>query len=425
MKRFLFIIAACVCLLSCGTQSKLSGPSSEVVVGQVLPGWQEGYFDIHFINGGRGESSFLIYPDGTTMLIDCAGAPPMDTMDPPGLDPKPSADVTSSEVILNYVKHFMPAVSAGRVDYFVLTHYHSDHMGFYHPLNPVHHDAQFQYVGLGELGVKLPFGKIVDRGEFDDRPSADYYAPTTPLNYQSYLNYVAWASKKYGSTREKFAVGHDDQFPLRHSQKYDFSIRNIAANGDVWTGVGYESHSELPSSAELFRLSENGAKKDVLPGGNVLSCVLEFNYGKFNYFTGGDIQYSGRTSYSYKDIEEPISKVVGEVDVMKASHHGTSNTNSSTILGKLKPSVLLVGNWRTVQPNHETMQRVLEANPDCQIFVTNKANEQKLSKINFAAVGGHFVVRVAPGGGSYMVYSLDDNDMEYKVKAVFGPFVTK
>ena len=34
-------------------------------------GWKRGHFQIHFIYTGASESMFLIFPDGTTMLLDC------------------------------------------------------------------------------------------------------------------------------------------------------------------------------------------------------------------------------------------------------------------------------------------------------------------------------------------------------------------
>ena len=36
-------------------------------------GWIKGHFQIHFIYTDASESVFLIFPDGTTMLIDCGG----------------------------------------------------------------------------------------------------------------------------------------------------------------------------------------------------------------------------------------------------------------------------------------------------------------------------------------------------------------
>lgn len=35
---------------------------------------------------------------------------------------------------------------------------------------------------------------------------------------------------------------------------------------------------------------------------------------------------------------------------------------------------------------------------------------------------GHIVVRVSPGGDTYMIYILDDSSEEYKVIAVHGPY---
>ena len=40
---------------------------------QTLPKWQPGEFQIHFIHTGVGESQFLIFPDDTTMMLDCPG----------------------------------------------------------------------------------------------------------------------------------------------------------------------------------------------------------------------------------------------------------------------------------------------------------------------------------------------------------------
>ena len=34
-------------------------------------GWKKGHFQIHFTYTGASESVFLIFPDGTTLLLDC------------------------------------------------------------------------------------------------------------------------------------------------------------------------------------------------------------------------------------------------------------------------------------------------------------------------------------------------------------------
>ena len=39
-------------------------------VGNRLSTWERGYMDIHHVNTGCGECAYIIFPDGTTMLID-------------------------------------------------------------------------------------------------------------------------------------------------------------------------------------------------------------------------------------------------------------------------------------------------------------------------------------------------------------------
>ena len=39
--------------------------------GKIWKGWKEGHFQAHFIYTGVGESIFMIFPDGTSMLLDC------------------------------------------------------------------------------------------------------------------------------------------------------------------------------------------------------------------------------------------------------------------------------------------------------------------------------------------------------------------
>lgn len=39
-------------------------------VGAPLPDWEDGILDIHHISTGRGDAAFMIFPDGTTMLVD-------------------------------------------------------------------------------------------------------------------------------------------------------------------------------------------------------------------------------------------------------------------------------------------------------------------------------------------------------------------
>ena len=177
MKRLIFMTMALVAI-ACTPEDK---------VGNVMTGWQEGWFEIHSINTGRGECFFYILPDGTTLLVDAAGANPMDdeleSHGYPLAPAKPSGDITSSQVIVDYIRHYLPAVSEGRLDYAVLTHYHGDHMGILTDDMEVNQEGGFVISGLTDVGSQIPIKVIYDRGDLYDRPSKNSFtgAPATAI----------------------------------------------------------------------------------------------------------------------------------------------------------------------------------------------------------------------------------------------------
>ena len=389
------------------------------LIGEVLPDWQEGYLDIHAINTGRGESTFFILPDGTTMMVDASSSliSPNNEFPPPPR--KPNDNISSGKAISNYIKHFLPSDNK-RLNYILISHFHPDHMGGESSSMPLGPDGNFTKNGVTEIGVEIPFDLLMDRGY----PDYDYPWDRKPTALISnYIKFFNWAKDAHNASAEQFEAGRNDQIILKkNASKYkDFEIRNLAVNGEVWTGNGIESTSRLPEDSIELNAAE--------PNENIFSNVFQLSYGKFDYFTGGDIQYNGRTQHPWKDIEAPIAEVVSQVDVMKASHHGTSNTNSSTLLNKLKPEVVLCHPWRDVHPNPETVQRFYDANNSCKIFLTNldPSNREKLgaNAAKLRSTNGHIVVRVAPGGEEYSVYSLDDSNEKYLIKQVFGPFKSK
>ena len=50
------------------------GQSGPFRHGDVLPAWVPGTLDIHQIVTGRGNAAFMMFPDGTTLLLDAGDA---------------------------------------------------------------------------------------------------------------------------------------------------------------------------------------------------------------------------------------------------------------------------------------------------------------------------------------------------------------
>lgn len=435
MRKTLLIAALLAALSSCGTAH---GP----IVGRQLDKWTKGYLEIHSINTGRGESFFYILPDGTTLLIDASGANPLDEeleQHDYGLTPpRPSADISPGQVIGDYIRHFLPSVSGGAIDYAMISHYHGDHMGVVVEGMPKHAEGGFALAGITEVGSMVPIRCCIDRGDVMDPPSKNSLAPGMKRRYGNYISFLDWSSRENSTVRMKAIPGALDQIALRHSPMADFHIRTIAAGGRVWDGtetIGSDGVSMVPGSISLLPSKDSllvlGDGPDAVSE-NVMSIALHLRYGEFDWFTGGDCQYRGRSSHQYNDIELPISKVMGPVEGMKADHHATNATNCSELLSVLQPDFVIAGTWKNVHPNPATVKRFQKANPSINFITTNltDAGREILLKdgvdpSTFLATQGHAVVRVAPGGRSYMIYILDDSDERYIVKNIFGPFAAQ
>jgi len=396
--------------------NKGEGEQLVALIGKTLPDWEEGYLDIHAINTGRGESTLYIFPDGTTMLVDAAGSLLSQSAEIPPTPAKPSSAVSSGQVIINYTKHFIKEASNDKLNYILISHFHPDHIGNYSTNLPLAAAGNFRMGGVTEVGEKIPFETIIDRGY----PNYDYPRNTSSTDLMSnYINFLDWAKTAYNATAEQFDVGKSNQIVLRRNpSKYNnFEVRNIVANGKVWAGNGTGSTNTFPPVEELVAAD---------PNENIFSIGFHLSYGQFNYFAGGDLQYNNKLAYSWNDIETPVSVVMPQVDVMKANHHATENCNGQTFLNRLSPHVVVVHTWRDVQPNPETIGRMYAVNNNCKIFTTNITDDNKvrlaeyMHKIN--STQGHIVVRVKPGGYEYYVYILDDTNEDYKVKNVFGPY---
>ncbi len=392
-------------------------PASSQTVGKVLPAWSGGTLDIHHINTGRGDSTFFVLPDGTTMLVDVGAV----DYEPPVAAPAwPDSSRTPGEWIARYVERFHPQGKDGALDYVLLTHFHDDHMGKVQKDTKLAANAHYRLSGVSELAEYVKIRKLIDRAW----PAYDYpvkWDGELAANYRSFIN---WQVKNNNMLVEQFTPGRSDQIELlKHPGEYSqFKLRNIISNGELWTGKGDETRSIFPPLSTL-------AAED-LPSENMCSLAFELSYGPFNYFTGGDMPGVADTGVpEWHDVETPVGKIVGPVDVHVVNHHGYPDAANQSFLESLKPRVNIISAWSPTHPGTRVMYRLLSerlyAGPR-DIFITNLLPETKVVlgswMLKFKSEQGHIVVRVLPGGQKYYIFVLDQNSEEYLVKAIHGPY---
>lgn len=355
-----------------------------VAAGEALPPWSRGMLDIHQIHTGRGNAAFLHFPDGTTMLLD-AGAVP----DRPGFElgpQRPNASRTPAAWIAAYIQRY-----AAKLDYAVVTHYHDDHIG-----------------AMAAIADQVPIVKLIDRG--DQR---------APPPYPVVRDYLEFRRRFAGKTE----VAQAGQIL---AQGYpDFEVRNVAANGIVWTGQGTQTRSVIPPP-QTARASEPATEND-------LSLAFRIRYGKFDYYTGGDL--AGVVlddAPAWHDLETPVAQAIGPVDVAVLNHHGWLDTTSNLFLRTLRPRVVVIPAWHASHPDHSVLRRLRSPRlgfPNPDLFITELLDAPRavfgyLGKA-FQSTEGHIVVRVAPGGGTYSVFVLDDRQEQPSVKSVHGPYLSR
>ena len=362
MNRILYTILSVFLLLPLNAQHKNS-----------LPKWQEGYLDIHVMATAEGEATYMVFPDGTSMLVDASGI--------------------EGEDVSRYIQKFSEGTpSEGRLDYVILTHFHVDHMG-----------------GIKTVGEQMEIGKLLDRGwPSYDFPSAEYVREVSGGFIDDYRKLV----DGQGVACERFDVGKADQIVcVKNNEKYRdiFRVVNLGANGESWTGNGTKK-----------QVNYKGNPADIEE--NAFSCSMRVDYGKFRYYTGGDLTggWWGMTpedNPKERDFESPIASVCGPVTAMKLNHHGWKDSSNAFFIQTLSPEVVFISSADKTCPQYFTLKRVMDkmiCQSEMEVFCTTDAAKELNPKpshfIERMNAIGHLVIRVYEEGKKYQVFVMQNND---------------
>jgi len=344
-----------------------------------LPDWSRGVLEFHQLSTGEGNSALVVFPDGTTMLIDAGGG---------------GQGSTAGARIARYLERRHVA----RLDYVVLTHFHADHAG-----------------ALNDLGARIPIGTVIDRGQ-------DYLRPPdsdpTFTKYRAFLD----ATRARGAIYEPIRVGRADQIVLRRDRSAfaNVEVRAVAASGQAWTGHGDETTGIFPPLESLSAEDQ--------PSDNRCSIGLRLRDGRFSLFTGGDMPgIPDAGAPAWQSVETAVARAIGRTDVHVVNHHGSIDPESEGFLATLRSPVMILPSWSSTHPSQDALKRMMATRlypGPHDIFATliREAAKESIGAraSQVKADHGHIVVRVEPGGGSFRVFVIDERSDSGAVLGVFA-----
>jgi competence protein ComEC len=309
---------------------------------------------IYFIDVEGGQSTLMVAPSGQSLLVD-TGWPGNNNRD---------ADRIAEAVKLAGLK---------QIDYVLITHYHTDHVG-----------------GVPQLLKQVKVGTFVDHGPNQENDEL------APEGYAAYLSSI-------GSIRHIVAKP-GDWIPIK-----GLKVEVLAAAGAHISQAAAGAASPNPYCASEPKWPADHTE-------NAASLAVLVTFGDFRFVDLGDLT---------KDKEQNLvcpNNLIGTVDLFLVSHHGMNMSNSKALVDALHPRVAIMGNGAQKGDSPEAWQTVHDS-PGIegfwQLHFTAASGDHNVSKDAIANLDGdadgHYIkVSAQPDGTFTVVNSRNQVEKTYK-----------
>ncbi len=159
---------------------------------------------------------------------------------------------------------------------------------------------------------------------------------------------------------------------------------------------------------------------------------MRFDYGSFRYYIGGDLTCDTRFGTTpWLDVETPVAKAAGPVNVSALNHHGYFDSTGPDFVRQMRSRIYVVQAWHASHPALSVLDRLyspLLYQGDRDVIATGLAQAASLADARFSdkmlSQQGHVIIRVSEQGRQYQVIVLDDSKEDGEIMKRFGPYTT-
>jgi competence protein ComEC len=234
--------------------------------------------EVYFVDVEGGQATLMVTPAGDSVLIDAGWA---------GNNFRDANRIAAAAKLAKVKK----------IDYFILTHYHADHVG-----------------GVPQLVQKLPVGTFIDHG-----PTREHSEKRSQQRMiEDYTQAVSQA--------RHLVVKPGDKLPVKG---IDATV--VSADGNVLPIA-------LTGAGDQNPYCEKTPDKETDKSENARSLGTYWKLGRFRMVDLGDLTWNKE-----KELMCPINRL-GKADVFIVSHHGLNWSNSPALVDALAPRVAVMGN---------------------------------------------------------------------------------
>ena len=299
--------------------------------------------EIFAIDVEGGQATLFVVPGGNSLLIDTGW----------GYNAFRDADRIAAAAKLARIK---------KIDYVLITHYHSDHVG-----------------GVPQLVKKIPVGTFIDHG-----PNRETSKASETL-YSEYQGAIAGLNHMVAKPGERLPIKGMDAVV-------------VSADGNV-------IDQPLAGAGQPNQFCAGVQEKAADPSENARSVGLVITYGSLRIVDLGDLTWN-------KELQLvcPNNKL-GRADVLIVSHHGLDLSNSPALVHALQARVAIMDNGAKKG-----------ASPTAWDIVKSSPGLQDLWQLHFADANGSehnvqdpFIANVTEADTGYYLKVTADADGSLKV----------